>query len=306
MLTCAKLTCANLRVLTMIPMRSHASAGAVRRQGFTIVELLVVISIISLLVAILLPALASARETATMIKCTALHRDYAMATAQYIQDNREWFPVNQYYRSTTDAGGGTKPTANDGLMHWNFHTLATYFNVPDQNSFKPENIDTTYAPAFYCPGEKEIGNNRRYSLGTSLGRVWDSAAVPQIINPRATSNNFGRLLSGWRLNEIGFRKGIQTRYNNAAGNNFCPQYYGPAKTAIVWDGRFQDDPAAYVTSANYDKDWPSHFATGKSGARFNVAFADGSVKNMASNYYPYYYGVGQYFDNSWAPEWWKN
>jgi prepilin-type N-terminal cleavage/methylation domain-containing protein/prepilin-type processing-associated H-X9-DG protein len=283
----------------------------VKRNAFTIVELLVVISVISLLVAILLPALRSARETATMIKCTALHRDYAMATAQYITDNREWFPVNQYYRSTTDAGGGTKPTANDGLMHWNFHTLATYFNVPDQNSFKPENIDTTFAPANYCPGEMERGNNRRYSLSTSLGRVWDSAVVPAVINPRNTSANFGRLLSGWRLNEIGFRKGRQPRYNfvnvsNPSLSNFCPQYYGPDKTAIVWDGRFPDDPAAYVTAANFDKDYPSHFATGRTGARFNVAFADGSVKNMASNYYPFVWGVGAYFDNSWAPEWWKN
>jgi prepilin-type processing-associated H-X9-DG protein len=191
-------------------------------------------------------------------------------------------------------------------MYWQFHTLATYFTVPDQNAFRPEVIDSTFAPSYYCPGEMERGNNRRYSLGTSIGRVWDSAVVPAIINPRATSNNFGRLMSGWRIGEIGFRKGRQPRYNNAASNNFCPQYYNPDKTAIVWDGRFPDDPANYTTSATFDKDMPSHFATGRTGARFNVAFADGSVKNMASNYYPFVWGVGQFFDNSYAPEWWKN
>jgi prepilin-type N-terminal cleavage/methylation domain-containing protein/prepilin-type processing-associated H-X9-DG protein len=286
-----------------------SAARSARRQGFTIVELLVVISIIALLVSILLPALASARETATMIKCSALHRDYATATAQYITDNRDYFPVNQYYRSVTTINvNNDRPGSTDQLMYWQFHTLATYFNVPDSNTFKPEVTDSTWAPNFYCPGEKEISSaNRRYSLGTSFGAVYSSVAPTfSVINPRASANNFGRLMSGWSINEIGFRKGRQLRYNTASANNFCPQYYGPAKTAVVWDGRFQDDPAAYVTAASYDKDWPSHFATGKSGARFNVGFADGSVKNMASNYYPYIYGVGQYFDNSWAPEWWKN
>ena len=75
-----------------------------RHRGFTLVELLVVISIIALLVAILLPALAQARAQAVILRCMSLHRDLALASNQYTTDNRDWFPINQYYRSVHSSG----------------------------------------------------------------------------------------------------------------------------------------------------------------------------------------------------------
>ncbi len=55
--------------------------------GFTLVELLVVIGIISLLVSILLPVMGRVRRAAESTSCKSLLRQYAMATQMYMNDN---------------------------------------------------------------------------------------------------------------------------------------------------------------------------------------------------------------------------
>lgn len=61
--------------------------------GFTLVELLVVISIIALLIAILLPALSQAKEAARVTACLSMQRQYGVALTIYATDWRV-YPVN--------------------------------------------------------------------------------------------------------------------------------------------------------------------------------------------------------------------
>ncbi len=64
------------------------------RGGFTLIELLVVIAAIALLMAILVPALASARRKTKAIVCQARLRQWGMILAIYTQDNEGRFPCN--------------------------------------------------------------------------------------------------------------------------------------------------------------------------------------------------------------------
>lgn len=62
-----------------------------RQSGFSMVELLVSISVIAILIAILLPVLVKARESVQLTKCTNNLRQILIADGTYQADNKDWF-----------------------------------------------------------------------------------------------------------------------------------------------------------------------------------------------------------------------
>ena len=79
-------------------------------QGFTLVELLVVIGIIALLISILLPALNAAKERANRVKCASNLRQIGQGLLLYANDNKGQYPRVRYQIGAAPnafTGGGT-------------------------------------------------------------------------------------------------------------------------------------------------------------------------------------------------------
>jgi prepilin-type processing-associated H-X9-DG protein/prepilin-type N-terminal cleavage/methylation domain-containing protein len=69
---------------------------SIHLAAFTLVELLVVVSIIALLIAILLPSLRGARDQAKAAACLSNMRQMGIAAGMYADENNDYFPQTSH------------------------------------------------------------------------------------------------------------------------------------------------------------------------------------------------------------------
>jgi prepilin-type N-terminal cleavage/methylation domain-containing protein/prepilin-type processing-associated H-X9-DG protein len=133
-------------ILSRLSVRGSTTMTQRRRGGVTLVELLVVISIIAILAALLLPAVQFARESARRVQCQNQLKQLALAAHQY-HDIAKTLPAGFIKPNGTMWSGMLLPYLEQGRM---FETLD--FNAP-WNLLPSANASAcaVLLPVFRCP-----------------------------------------------------------------------------------------------------------------------------------------------------------
>lgn len=129
-------------------------------RGFSLIELLVVIAIIAVLAALLLPALAGARERSRMAKCLSNQHQIGLAFQMYRDDNQSKLPPIQYsFAQSFEVGGGDPDWTYPGITSvpsmwgatnrplWRYTTSRELFRCPADRGldiFKPRSYQSMF------------------------------------------------------------------------------------------------------------------------------------------------------------------
>lgn len=218
------------------------------KAGFTLIELLVVIAIIAILAALLLPALAGAKQRAIRVQCASNLKQWGLAVIMYANDNHESFPLNP----TSDGASGFAWMALG--LNTNFYPQYLYPNRPGATTGERSMQDVIYCPTDQWHRAVESEEDKVNLIGYQYLPGRDSGGWPNY-----DSNGLGQWMYRNKMNGPYRRAPVMIDKIQATGTLPSLTWYG--STGLTP----QDFPFA------------NHLGRGGASIGGNFLYEDGSV-----------------------------
>jgi prepilin-type N-terminal cleavage/methylation domain-containing protein len=238
-----------------------------RRGGFTLVELLVVISITAFLAALLFPVFRSSRQQARATACQANVWQLAIAMQAYEADNQS-FPYGFGGPGRASPPGGYPGNPSIDFQGWwwfNFIDAIHYRTVRDMNAIR-------------CPS-KQL-DDARLKRDILCGNYGANRSICKSFVNGPPDNEF----EGTPLSVSAIHRPASTWLVMDSGYTLICWWHAATDPPATFGSSIQD--AAYVPGlevVNKDKTlWPGQFADAKTGRHPNqtvtIAFVDGRIE----------------------------
>ncbi|KKR03974.1 MAG: Type II secretory pathway pseudopilin PulG-like protein [Candidatus Uhrbacteria bacterium GW2011_GWF2_39_13] len=144
------------------------------KKIFTLVELLIIISIMCILTSMLLPALKKTREKATSIVCLGNEKQISTAIMMYSNDNNSWLVPLRYTNLST-------------WPQWH-HILETYDYIPANSTNPNWNEFTLPSHSIFNCAAKSPSGESQYWFGSKYGiNVYFTDLLNPILFKKETS-----------------------------------------------------------------------------------------------------------------------
>lgn len=188
-----------------------------RNRAFTLVELLVVIAIIGVLVAMLLPAVQSAREAARRAQCQSNMRQSGLAVQTYVSTHQGELPTGGITNGPCCNAKSEESWTILILPHIEQQALYDQYQFDEINT-APENgpVRQTPVPAFICPSD--LGTNELVMPGSGPGANLEFARGSY----RAVTGRGGE----------DPRSGVRIYWDSHAGTSARPDWRGAMPTTV--------------------------------------------------------------------------
>ena len=164
-----------------------------RHRFYTLVEMLVIISVIVILAALLFPGIRSARESARRAQCLANQKNLGVYVSQYAQNNNQKINVlanwSTWYRDLLNANGGMKDgkESSDDYLDANQKKREECLNATGLamvKVFKCPSDLSEGATASYGRNNPVRGGTMKYKTGSNGSNAGDALADPRLVNGR--------------------------------------------------------------------------------------------------------------------------